>query len=155
MKTIILYASKYGAAEEIAKRISAKIDGSVILNLKEALPALEDFDSIIFGSSVYAGSIRKEAKTFLAKNADVLLQKKLGLFLCGLGAESKDKYFNDNFSPELLEKAKEKDFLGGIFDPKKANGFERLIIKLITKKSEYIDFVNDRKIEKFAENMKA
>jgi len=154
MKTIILYATKYGAAQEIAQRIAVKIDGSVLHNLKEDLPSLESFDCIILGSSVYAGSIRKEAKKFLLQNADVLTEKKYGLFLCGLGADSKDAYLSANFSPDIIQKAKAADFLGGIFDPEKANGFERLIIKIISKKSGCINMLNDRKIEKFAEAMK-
>jgi menaquinone-dependent protoporphyrinogen oxidase len=155
MKTIILYATKYGATEDIAKRIGSKIEDSIIHNLKEKLPALDNFDCIIFGSPVYAGAIRREAKAFLTQNANILTGKKFGLFLCGLGAENKEAYFNANFSPELLEKAKEKDFFGGIFDPKKANVFERLIIKLITKKSAYINLISGRKIEKFTEAIKA
>jgi len=35
MKTLILYASKHGATEEIARRILKNIDGAEIFNLKE------------------------------------------------------------------------------------------------------------------------
>ena len=158
MKTIILYATKYGAAEEIAKRIANKLSGSaecVIHNIKDALPALSDFDCIIFGSSVYAGSICKEAKTFLADNEKILLEKTLGLFLSGIGTDGKDTYFKSNFPDNLLQKAKARGFLGGVFDPKKAKFAERLIIKIVTKKSVYINTINDIRIEKFAEDMKA
>ena len=156
MKTIILYATKHGAAAEIAQKIADKITGAVIVNLKEKeIPSLSDFDCVILGSSVYAGNILKEAKAFLAKNESVLLEKKIGLFLCGIGAEGKETYLNNNFSVNILQAAKSKKFLGGIFDPKKANGFERFIIKIVTKKSEYINTISDRKIEQFAETMKA
>jgi len=42
------------------------------------------YDCIIVGSSVYAGMFRKKAKAFLSQNADVLRQKKLGLFVSGM-----------------------------------------------------------------------
>jgi len=155
MKTIILYATKYGSCADIAQRIAGKIDGSVTHNLKEAVPSLEEFDCIILGSPVYAGSIRKEAKRFLLHSADILLKKKNGLFLCGMDTDSKDAFFSANFSPEILEKTAAKDFLGGVYDPKKANFFERFIMKLITKQSGCISAINDGKIEKFAEEMKA
>jgi len=155
MKTIILYATKYGAAVEIARRIAGKIEGAVIHDLKQDTPLIADFDCVIFGSSVYAGSIRKEAKLFLAQNADTLKEKKLGLFLCGIGADRAEKFFNDNFSKEILQKAKAVCFPGGIFDPKKANGLERFIIKLITKQSSCIDTIKDKKIEQFAQEMKS
>ena len=35
MKTIILYATKYGAAAEIARRIAAHIDGAIVHDLKQ------------------------------------------------------------------------------------------------------------------------
>jgi len=155
MKTIILYATKYGAAADIAKRIADKIEGAVIHNLKLNAPSIADFDCVILGSSVYAGNIRKEAKAFLAQNAAALQETKFGLFLCGIGEENAKSYFNANFSKEILQKAKATCFPGGTFDPKKANGFERFIIKLITKKSSYIDLIDDKKIEQFAQEMKA
>jgi len=155
MKTIILYATKYGAAAEISQRIAGRISGAVVCNLKEKdIPSLSDFDCIIIGSSVYAGNIRKEAKTFLQQNANVLSEKKLGLFLCGLDKSSKNKYFEANFPQDILQAAKEKSFLGGIFDPKKTKLMERFIIKIITKQSGYFNIINDKKIEKFAEAMK-
>jgi len=155
MKTIILYATKYGAAEEIAKRIAGKIDGCIIHNIKDTLPSLNDFDCIIFGSSVYAGSIRDEAKKFIANNEKIMHEKILGLFLSGIGTDGKDTYFKSNFPENLLQKAKARGFLGGAFDPKKAKFTERLIIKIVTKKSTYINTINDREIEKFAEDIKA
>ena len=155
MKTIILYASKYGAAAEIAQRIAGKIDGAVIHDLKKDPPSLAEYDCVIFGSSVYAGAIRKEAKVFLSKNAHLLREKKLGLFLCGIGAEGEKTYFDANFSPEILQAAKARSFLGGIFDPEKANLFERFIIKIVTKKSDPVNTIDDGKIGQFAEVMKA
>jgi len=161
MKTIILYATKYGAAQEIAGRIADGIKNGaadetcVIQKLEKTFPSLEDFDRVILGSSVYAGSIRKEAKKFLAKNEGILQDKILGLFLSGIGTDEKDTYFKSNFSENLLRKAKAKSFLGGVFDPKKANFIERCIIKAVAKQSARIDTINDKKIGKFAEAMKA
>jgi len=155
MKTIILYATKYGAAGEIAKRIADRIDGSAIHNLKDGFPSLTEYDCIIFGSSVYAGMIRKEAKTFLSLNAQILLEKKLGLFLCGISREEEDTYFSANFAPNLLQKATAKCLPGGIFDPEKAGAFERLIMKAVAKSSAYINTINDKKIERFTEAMKS
>jgi len=151
MKTIILYATKYGTAAAIAKRIADKTGGAVIHNLKENIPPLADFDCIILGSPVYAGMIRREAKSFLAHNAQILHEKKLGLFLCGLSAGDAEAFFDANFSPALLQKASAKNFLGGIFDPKKAGWLERLIMKIITKQSGYIEKIYDKKIEQFAQ----
>jgi len=155
MKTIIIYATKYGAAGEIAQRIASKIDGAVVHNLKKSVPSLEEYDCIILGSSVYAGMIRKEAKYFLSQYGDVLKNKTFGLFLSGLDRGSNEAFFTANFSPEILQNSKAKSFIGGIYDPKKAGFMERFIMRMITKQSGYIDTIKDSKIEKFAEAMKA
>jgi len=155
MKTMILYATKYGAAAEIAKLIADKIEGAVTHNLKQSIPSLAEFDCVILGSSVYAGKIHKEAKAFLSKNAAALTEKKFGLFLCGIDEEMAKSYFNANFPEAVLQKAKSTCFPGGMFDPQKANGFERFIIKLITKKSICINTIDENKIEQFAREMKS
>ena len=157
MKTLILYATKYGATHEIAKRIEEKIDNAVICDLKQNdIPALTEFDCIIIGSSLYAGMIRKEAKMFLAKSTDALKGKKVGLFLSGMDVdpEKEKTYFETNFSAELLQSAKAKTFPGGIYDPKKAGFAERLIYKLAAKQSAYSDKIDNDKITQFAAAMK-
>ena len=156
MKTIILYATKHGAAAEIARRIADKIDGAVIHDLKQSeIPDLAGFDCVIVGSSVYAGMFRKEAKAFLSQNADVLRQKKLGLFISGMSSGEEEKKYADNVPKELLDSAKAVVMPGGIFDPKKAGFVARLIMKAVTKQSGYVDTIDNEKIKEFAEAMKA
>lgn len=156
MKTLILYATKHGAAAEIAKRIAEKIDGAVIHDLKQNnIPDLAGFDCVIVGSSVYAGMFRKEAKAFLSQNTEVLRQKKLGLFLSGMSSGEEQKIFADNVPKDLLESARTTVMPGGIFDPKKAGFIARLIMKAVTKQSGYVDTIDNGKIKDFAEVMKA
>jgi len=83
-----------------------------------------------------------------------LCKKKLGLFLCGLDASREKVYFEKNFPPDILQAAKAAYFLGGIFDPKKNNFMERLIMKKAAKQTEYVNNINDSKIEQFVEVMK-
>lgn len=156
MRTLILFATKHGAAKEIAHHIAKKIDGSVVHNLKQGdAPSIEQFDCIIIGSSVYAGSILKEVKAFIAQNTDTLRKKPLGLFLSGLDAKQEQTYFKNNFSPDILQTAKAMSFLGGVFDPKKTGIMERLIMKLVAKQSEYTNTINDGQIKQFVEVIKA
>jgi len=153
MKTLILYASKYGAAKEIAERIADKMGEASICDLKQDdIPPLSNFDCVIIGSSIYAGQVRKEAKAFAAKNADELCKKTLGLFLSGFAED--DSYFEKNFPQKILQEAKAKEFLGGIFDPKKVNGIERFIIKIAMKRAEYTESIDNEKIGAFVNAMK-
>ena len=156
MKTLILYATKHGATREAAQRIAKRIPGAAIYDLKQSvIPSLADFDSVIFGSSIYVGSIRKEAKAFLVKNSEILKKKKLGIFLCGLQAEEEKRVFASNFSPDILAAAKATSFLGGIFDPKKAGFLERLTIKGVAKLTDYADKIDNVQIERFTDEMKS
>ena len=154
MKTLILYATKHGAAQEIARRVAGRMDGAETHDLKRGgIPSLDGFDRVIVGSSLYAGQIRKEAKAFLSQNAEALRQKELGLFLSGLDMDQEKKFLEANIPPDILRSAKAASLLGGIFDPEKAGFLERFIMKVITKRSEYSDVIDDGKIERFAAEM--
>jgi menaquinone-dependent protoporphyrinogen oxidase len=156
MKAIILYATKYGATAEIAKRIAASMVSATTLDIKFAGDLqLNDFDCVIIGSSIYAGAFRKEAKAFLSQNTEELCKKKLGLFICSMGDSNEDEVFKKNVPAEVLLAAKVKAALGGAFDPKKANFLECLIMKAVTKQSGYLSSISDEKISKFAQVMKA
>ena len=156
MHTLILYATKYGATREIAERIAKGMGDATLHDLKLGdVPDLAGFDCVIIGSSLYAGSIRKEAKAFLAQNADKLRDKKLGLFLSGMAKSDEEKYFKDNFPSSLMQAACVASFLGGIFDPKKAGAMARLIMKAVTKQPGYVDAIDDEKITQFVSRIKA
>jgi len=154
MKTLILYATKYGATAEIADRIAVQLDNVSTHDLRQGSIPLEDFDCVIVGSSIYAGTFRKGAKTYIAQNADELITKKLGLFICSITDSDEDEVFKANVPANVLQAATAKASLGGAYDPKKANSFERLIMK-VAKQSGYINNINDEKINKFAEVIKS
>ena len=155
MKTLILYATKYGATLEAVKRLATHFEDVCIHDMKqEATPPLSEFECIIIGSSIYAGSIRKEAKIFMQKNADVILTKKYGLFICGMSKIVDEGFLGKNFPLRLLGSAKAKSMFGGIYDPQKVGGFERFIMKMIIRQPGIVDTINNSKIEQFAKQMK-
>jgi len=154
MKTLILYATKYGAAREIAERIGNRISGAEICDLKSGnIPKPDNYDCIIIGSSIYAGTIRKEAKEYMTMNESELAGKTLGLFISGMSEGESETAFKANFPVALLEKAKTKAVLGGIFDPKKAGIMAKIIMKLVTKQSGYVNNITDDKIDKFVQEL--
>jgi len=155
MKTLILYATKYGAAADIAKRIAAQIDNADIYDLKQGnIPQLGGYDCVIVGSSVYVGAFRKEAKVFLAQNAGELSKMKLGLFICAMGESGEDEILTANVPDAVRQAANAISVFGGVFDPAKCNFFERFIMKVVTKQSGYYSTISDEKISKFLEAMK-
>jgi len=156
MNTLILYATKHGAAREIARRIANRLDDAEIHDLSQSgIPDLAEFDCVVVGSSVYVGMIRKEAKKYLRQNAESLKSKTLGLYVSCMDEGGKDTYFKSNFVPELLSAAKTTGILGGVFDPQKAGAIERFIIKVIKKSSAYIDLIDDAAIERFVNDLES
>ena len=83
MKTLILFASRYGATEEIAYMLKSAVGGDVtVRNIRERGITLEEYDTVIIGSCVYMFKLDKHIRRFLRRNEKALLGKKLGLYLC-------------------------------------------------------------------------
>jgi len=151
MNTVILYATKHGTAEEIAKRLGAEL-GASLINLKTTpSPDISAYDTVVVGGSLYAGRLVSEAKKYLAAHQQELARKNLGVFLTGL-ADS-DSYFKSNVPAKLFETAKTV-FLSGVYDPAKCNALERFIMRIITRSKVRVDLISDEKIRQFAEEMK-
>lgn len=154
MKTLILYATKYGAAREIAERIKRQLPDAEVCDLQSGTEIpLESYDAIVVGTSLYAGMARKEAKEFVGAHESELMKKTLGIFLSGIAEGDAENDYTANFPQGIVEHAKVKALLGGIFDPQKTNFFEKLIMKLVAKTSEYKNTISDEKIKAFAEGL--
>lgn len=137
MNTLIVYASKHGSAKKCSSILKDKLKGEVsVINIKnQVVPDIKLFDNIIIGCSVYAGRIQKEISKFASKNIEVLLNKKVGIFICGMSEEGVESEFNNSFPKELLESAAAKEFFGGEFNFTDMNFFEKIIIKMVSKAS--------------------
>ena len=84
MKTLIIYQSRHGSAEKAAGILAEKLEGEVsVVNLKkEKKPDISGFESIIIGGSIHASHVQDGISKFCQKNKDMLLKRKLGLYLC-------------------------------------------------------------------------
>lgn len=154
MNTLIVYATKHGAAGEIARRIGKRIEGATVCDLKGSVPALDGFDCVVLGSSVYAGRLRKEAKAFAEKHAAQLMGKRIGLYVSGLQPDGEEGFLTANYPKELVAHASAKAMLGGIADPSKESFFERLLMRVITKSGAYKSTISEEKIGQFAERLR-
>ncbi len=165
MKTLIVYATKYGSTEKCAKLLSDKLSSEVELcNLKlEKNIDLSKYDKVIIGTSVYMGRIRKEINEFFTNNLNELITKKLGVFQCSMsqGADAVTQIEN-TFPKELVNNAVAKEHFGGEFSFDKMNFFERFIVKMVSKKdnnnqpidtSKKISNISEQRISEFAQAM--
>jgi menaquinone-dependent protoporphyrinogen oxidase len=159
MKIAIIYASKHGTTEKVAGSIADKLMGTNEVELfslnKNANPDISGFDMVILGSSIYAGQASGKMKSFCKANESVLLQKKTGLFVCGMhpDKEQQEKELNEAYPDILLKKAKATGFLGGEFLFEKMNFFERMIIKKIAKTESSVSQINWDAINDFCKKI--
>ncbi|SHI45293.1 Flavodoxin domain-containing protein [Desulfosporosinus lacus DSM 15449] len=64
MRTLIIFSSSHGTTEKAAQLLKKQLNGEVeLINLKKlSNPPLSDYDSVILGSSIYAGSVKSKVK---------------------------------------------------------------------------------------------
>jgi menaquinone-dependent protoporphyrinogen oxidase len=159
MKTAIIYASKHGTTEKVARMIAERAGGHELslINLKEdKCPDITPFAGIILGTPVYAGKPSKAMRDFIKKHADTLTAKRMGLFVCGMEPDKgKQGLELENAYPlPLRQQAVAKGFLGGEFLFEKMNVFERAIIKRIAKTDKSVSQIREDKIDRFVAEIK-
>ena len=151
MKTLIVYATKYGTTADCAMLLKNKLKGKVTLaDINKTTPQLKDYDQIIIGGSVYIGKTAKKLRSFCTANAGELRNKKLGLFLCCALTDEAEKAFADNFPAELLKAAKATGVFGSEARLDKMGFLDKTIIKTVTK-GNFSNFkISHENIEQFA-----
>lgn len=81
MKSIILYSSKYGTTEKIAKDLAKALQCD-IKSLDDKKVNISDYEQIIIGTSIYMGRMRKPVQKFLDTEMETLTKKNTTLFFC-------------------------------------------------------------------------
>ena len=152
MRTLIVYATKYGftktCADILAKKLGENVD---IYDLNSNLPDLMKYDKVIIGGSIYAGKIRKPVMRFCSDNLDTLKGKKLGLFICGMAKEEDaQKQIDSSFPEDLMAVCVAKGFFGGECNYEKMNFLEKFIMKKITGSKQSQSRVAEDNITRFA-----
>ena len=155
MKIVIIYASKHGTTEKVAASIAEKLRENnevALFSLKKnPNPDICDFGMVILGTPVYAGQASGKMQKFCKNNGQTLLQKKTGLFVCGMEPEQtkREKELTDAYPEVLLKNAVATGFLGGAFKFEEMNFMERFIINKIANTNESVSRIDEHAIEDF------
>jgi len=88
-KTLVLFDSKYGSTKKYAEWICKDLNCDIFEAKKFDKNLFENYEIIIFGSGLYAGSIA--VKNVLVKNFERIKNKKTALFTVGLADVSNEK----------------------------------------------------------------
>ncbi len=136
MRTLVVYATKYGLTGEYAQAMANRIGkGTTVLDLASSNNIdLKPYDNVIIGTPIYAGRPRPLVNAFIKARSDELLTKNLALFLCGLTKASEATIILETIYPaHLRAAAKTMALLPGFINKEKANAIERFIIRMIEK----------------------
>ena len=136
MKTLIIYASKYGCTADCAADLKDKLTSDVtLIEIDEAdnQIELETFDTVIIGGSIYAGQMSKKLRMFCSSNIETLCKKRIGLFLCCADIRQVDKFFETNFPAKLLEHAEITKNFGSEARLDKMKFMDKKILTAVTK----------------------
>lgn len=169
MKTLLAYGSKYGATQNSIASLSKFLEGEVdIINLKEQIPDLKQYEKIILATPVYAGDVPKYIKNFVSTHYKSLLQKNIGICFCCMTERENLLlgYALNNFPKELVNHIHTIKCIGGMFQYKKMTYMEKTMLKFMTKNKAYKngelilldgkkDFttITEQKIKTFADEM--
>ena len=85
MKTAIVYATSHGTTEKVANMIASSIANTELLNISKSKKVdLTQYQQVIIGGSIHAGSIQRKVKNFCQQNLAQLLKMRVGIFICAM-----------------------------------------------------------------------
>lgn len=130
-RTVVVYRSKTGFAKKYAEWLAEDLSADLFEVSRVNAAALRDYDTIIYGGSLYATGII--GVDFLKKNFAQLTGKKLVVFACGASPANEDllpKLITHNFTPDQQKQIKFFYFRGG-FNFNKLPPFDRVLMTLL------------------------
>lgn len=104
MKALVVYWSKTGFVEKYAKWIGEEIKADIISGKKIKKETLENYDTLVFGGSLYAVGIN--GADFIKNNIEILKNKKVAVFATGASPrrpEIIEEVKNENFTKEQMK----------------------------------------------------
>ena len=141
---LVTYASKYGATQEIAEKISdvlrqagLQVDVFPVAGVRD----LSSYQAVILGSAVYIGKWQKEAVEFLQANEKTLADRQVWLFSSGPTGEGDPVELLEGWRlpaalQPIADRIQPRDIavFHGYINPDKLNLMEKWAIKSLVKK---------------------
>jgi menaquinone-dependent protoporphyrinogen oxidase len=157
MSYLIVYMSRHGTTAKVVDMLVEKLgqENTRCVNLEqEDAPSLNDFQTIIIGGSVRAGTIQRDLREFCSRNFETLIKKRLGLFMCFMNYDLQDVEFEDSFPQDLRAHAVAKGLVGGEFLLERMSMLERLAVKKVKGIEESVSRLDYNAIDEFIRDIK-
>ena len=148
--------SRHGTTAKVAAELKEKLgsENTVVIDLgRDPVPSLDEFDTIIIGGSVHAGTVQQELTTFCVKNKKELLKKRLGLFMCYMNTDLSELEFEDSFPIDLRRHAIARGMVGGEFLIEKMTEEERNAVKNVKGIEQSVYRIDRNAIKNFIEDI--
>lgn len=143
MKILIVYATHGGVAKRCAEMLGRDLEEhnevTYIDARHEKIPAPEDFDVVVIGSSVRVENIDKNVKKYVKTNLYALNNMPCAVYLCcgltRLFDEYAETLFPRRFTPSLGF-----HLFGGELKPDRVTGLDKLAVMLMRSSIKSQDF---------------
>ncbi|MCB8965137.1 MAG: flavodoxin domain-containing protein [Bacteroidales bacterium] len=154
METAIIYATSHGTTEKVANIIASRLDRATLINLKKSAHIdLSQFQQVIIGGSIHAGSIQRKVREFCNTNMVQLLQMRVGLFICAMNEPEFDNELKMAFPEVIRNHAISQRVVGGEFIIERMNFIERFLVKKISGVSQTTSKIDDGAISELISRM--
>lgn len=156
MSTLIVYATKHGTTEKAVERLEEMLSDAIDkVNIgKERINNIEEYDCIVIGGSIHMGNIQKKIRKFIKANEQLLITKKIGLFLCCMRTDQEaEDQFNAAYPEILRNQAIATELFGGEFIISKMSKLDKMIIEKVSGETEDSSSLNVKVIERFAKKI--
>lgn len=158
MKILIAYAGKSGTTQKAVQHLQRLLPDATAIDLTEGSASVDEYDTLIIGGAIRMGKLPKEVTAFMEENADNLLKKPLGLFICCGIIEEAPKTLEAVYSQELREHAVTVKCFGGEINTKNLKGMEKVLAKVLAKQmaknpSSVVPELDVEAIEAFAKEI--
>jgi len=129
--------------------------GVNVLNLEENNEIdISDCDTVIIGGSIRLGRMNRSVSNFCRKYLGVLVQKKIGLFICCMNDLKQAKeYLEAGFPRQLQNRAIAEGYFGGELNLEEMTSFERSLLKNVIKIDRSISIIKEENIKDFAQRV--
>jgi menaquinone-dependent protoporphyrinogen oxidase len=85
-KVLVAHATLHGSTQEVAEAVAGEMrEGGWQVECKPAndVETLEGYSAVVLGSAIYMFHLHKDAKRFLARHRDALVQRPVAIFAMG------------------------------------------------------------------------
>ena len=156
MKTLVVYASRQGCSERSARLICRALgEGCEVVDLERGDDILPDaYDTVVVGGPIYYGRMAPRVKAFCEAHREMLLQRRLGLYICCMhSGEVAQQELRAAFAPELLAHATARGIFGGELHLERVSFIERFMVRAVVRSEYSINTFSEERVARFVRQL--